>query len=71
MKSNLRTEPLGVAILGLAFATIALSACTDDSADAGTIALVSYIGTKPAEPTAQSDAPTPVEPRTAAPTRTE
>ena len=36
MESNLRTEPLGVVIVGLIFATIALSACTDDAVDLGT-----------------------------------
>lgn len=66
MNSNLRTEPLGVAILALAMATVALSACTDDSPAVGSNAeVVSFIGVKPALPAAIPDAPTPVESATA------
>ena len=50
MESNLRTEPLGVVIVGLIFATIALSACTYDAADLGATAVVSFIATQPAQP---------------------
>jgi hypothetical protein len=66
MNSNLRTEPLGVAILALAMATVALSACTDDSPAIGSnTEVVSFIGVKPAPPGAIPDAPTPVDSSTA------
>lgn len=60
MKSDLRTEPLGVAILALAMATVALSACTDEPTVIGNTEVVSFIGVKPASP-GMPDAPTPVD----------
>jgi hypothetical protein len=62
MDSQLRTEPLGIVILALAFATVGLSACNDEPADIATIETQSYIGTKPAPPTAPTETPTPIEP---------
>ena len=52
MNSDLRTEPLGVAILAVALAIVALSACTDEPTVIGDIEVVSFIGVTPAPPVA-------------------
>lgn len=67
MHSQLRTEPLGVVILALIFATVGIVACTDEPADLASTQVQTFIGTVPAAPTVGGETPTPVALASAAP----
>ena len=57
MDSQLRTEPLAIVILALAFTIVGISACSDEPSDLATAEVQSFIGTAPAATTTGGETP--------------